>query len=56
MSTWLQTFSGLAFDYDDPKPGQIDIPVHEVCDLADCARAHQSVEAGKRSGAAILRM
>mgnify|MGYP000388870879 CR=1 FL=1 len=25
MSTWLQTFSGLAFDYDDPKPGQIDI-------------------------------
>lgn len=36
--------------------GQINIPIHEVFDLADCARAHEAVEAGKRQGAAILRM
>lgn len=33
----------------------LDCPIQEIHDLADCARAHQAVEAGARSGAVLVR-
>lgn len=34
--------------------GALDVPIHEVLPLRDCARAHELVEGGKRFGAVIL--
>ena len=34
--------------------GTLDVPIHEVLALGDCARAHELVEGGQRSGAVIL--
>lgn len=34
--------------------GTLDVPIHEVVQLQDCARAHEIVESGHRSGAVIV--
>ncbi|MEX3920551.1 MULTISPECIES: NADPH:quinone reductase [unclassified Paraburkholderia] len=34
--------------------GTLDVPIHEVLPLRDCARAHELVESGQRTGAVIL--
>ena len=34
--------------------GALDVPIHDVLPLRDCARAHEIVESGQRSGAVIL--
>jgi NADPH2:quinone reductase len=34
--------------------GALDVPIHELLPLQDCARAHEIVESGQRSGAVIL--
>lgn len=34
--------------------GKLDVPIHDVLPLRDCARAHEMVESGQRSGAVIL--
>ena len=36
--------------------GKLSLPIHEVFDLSDCARAHEAVEAGKREGSIILKI
>jgi len=34
--------------------GALDVPIHDVLPLRECARAHEIVESGQRSGAVIL--
>lgn len=34
--------------------GRLDAPIHEALPLRSCARAHQLVEQGRRSGAVVL--
>lgn len=34
--------------------GRLDVPIHQVFPLKDCALAHELVESGKRSGAVVL--
>ncbi|MCB2102221.1 MAG: zinc-binding dehydrogenase, partial [Rhodobacterales bacterium] len=34
--------------------GALDVPIHQTYTLADCAKAHEAVEAGGRRGAVIV--